>query len=420
MFEARFFSRQAHSVSTRLVSLVGLILALNVAACSRNPAAVPQPPPPSQPSAVEPGVDTSKLGPRERPLFWTPEQQQAGYGHMDLIYPVRAIEHARQNSVAPFPLPVELRDLSKLQLPDAHSIDDFRTRFKIAGMLILKRGRVLYEQYAHGHTATTRWTSWSVAKSVVSLLVGAAVKDGFIRLDARAAEYLPVLAEGSYAPVTVLQLMEMKTGVGWNEDYQDPSSDVNNMAPALRGGTLALARSLGGKPRVAEPGERWNYNTGETYLLGAVLRGAIGNNLSSYLSRKVWSRFAMESDGYWMLDSEYGDEQSGCCLSATLRDYGRIGLFALRGGTLPDGTSVLPDAYMAQSTQRKPPAPWYGRMWWLNDHSYSARGIFGQNIRIYPDDDLIIVTHGLSKAPAESFNYANRLFDGINEALKGK
>lgn len=338
---------------------------------------------------------------------------------MDKLYAVRTISRAQREPLAPFPLPEKLRDLSQLQVEDQYSLADFRERYRVAGMLIVKRGQIVYEHYAYGHSAETKWTSWSVAKSVVSLLVGAAIHDGHIgSLDDLASHYLTALAGGPYAGVTLRQLMQMRTGVAWNEDYLDPDSDVRTMRSPMREGSVAFVRFMNGKARVAEPGTVWNYNTGETYLLGAVLRAAVGNNLSSYLSRTIWSRFAMGDDGFWMLDGEHGDEQSGCCLSATLRDYGRLGLFALRRGRLSDGTLVLPEGYLDQATQRSQPDAPYGFMWWINDGSYSARGIFGQELRVYSKSELVIVTHGLAKAPRESFEYANHLFDGIDRALE--
>ena len=380
-------------------------------ACTRGEAA-----PDAAPSPVV-GVD-AKLGPADRALSWTPEQQQAGYGHMDKLYPVRAISRTRTEAKPAFPLPVKLRDLSQLKIEGRYSLADFRERYRVAGMLIVSRGQIVYEDYAYGHSSATKWTSWSVAKSIVALLVGTALQDGHIAsLDDPASRYLTALADGAYRGVTIRQLMQMRTGVAWNEDYLDPASDVRTMRTPMREGSVAFVRYMSGKARAAEPGTVWNYNTGETYLLGAVLRGAVGNNLSSYLSRTIWSKFAMEDDGYWMLDGEHGDEQSGCCLSATLRDYARLGLFALQQGRLADGTAVLPEGYLQQATQRSQPEAPYGFMWWINQGSYSARGIFGQELRVYPASELVIVTHGLAKLPTESFEYASHLFDGINEAL---
>lgn len=358
------------------------------------------------------------LGSRERPLFWSPEEQQSGYANMDRLYPTRAIQRGRATPRPAFPLPVELRDLTQVKVNDLFSIADFRERYRVAGMLVVKHGRIVYEHYAYGHSPTTRWTSWSVAKSVVALLVGAALKDGYIaRLDEPVSHYLPRLTGSAYADVTIQQLLQMRSGVAWNEDYSDTNSDVNRLGDLLRRAGTAVVDYLAKQPRVAVAGQLWHYNSGESHLLGSLLRAAVGDNLSSYLSRKIWSRFAMEHDGYWVLEEEYGAENGSCCFSATLRDYARIGLFALHDGKLPDGTEILPAGYMADATKAWSTGPGYGYQFWVNDGSYSARGVFGQEIRVYPADDMVVVTHALAKQPGETFDYSGRLADGIRKAL---
>ncbi len=138
----------------------------------------------------------------------------------------------------------------------------------------------------------------------------------------------------AYDNTTIKDLLQMASGVQWNEDYADPDSDIATASWQ----TPSLYDFLRDKPRVAEAGERFNYNTAETNLAGTLLRSAIGNNLSSYLSEKIWQPFGMEADASWQLTEPNGGEFGGCCINATLRDYARLGLFALENGTLADGT----------------------------------------------------------------------------------
>ena len=167
-----------------------------------------------------------------------------------------------------------------------------------------------------------------VAKSITSLLVGAAVRDGYIEsVDEKVVDYLRVFKESAYAGATIRNVLHMASGVAWNEDYVDPQSDVNR-APW---GTLSLQRFLRDKGAIAEPGTVFNYNTAESNLVGTLLRAAIGNNLSTYLSEKIWQPVGMETDAYWTLTEPGGGEFGGCCLSITLRDYARIGLCPARG-----------------------------------------------------------------------------------------
>ena len=153
-------------------------------------------------------------------------------------------------------------------------------------------------------------------------------------------------------------------------------------------------------PTNSKPGELFNYNTGETNLVGGLVHSAIGNNLSAYLEQKIWQPFGMESDASWSVDENHLLELGGCCINATLRDYARIGLFAMNDGKLTDGTRVLPEGRMKESTTPSKGYRGNGYQWWLEDSmrtgepsSFSALGIFGQMIWINPATETIIVTH---------------------------
>jgi CubicO group peptidase (beta-lactamase class C family) len=345
--------------------------------------------------------DTSRFGPPQSILFWTPEQQRIGYPNMDRIFLTRTISRGDAKAHPAFALPDAPRDLQKLTFTvdgATHTLADYLEHNRVAGLLVIHDGRVAYEHYALGHTRDSKWTSFSVAKSLTSMLVGAAIRDGYIHdVNDQVTTYLPVLKGSAYDGVSIRQVLQMSSGVAWNEDYADPKSDVARIgAVAAQGGSLGLVKYMGALPRAAQPGEKFNYNTGETHLAGAIVRAAVGNNLSSYLSQKIWSKFAMESDAYWMLADEYGAEHAGCCISATLRDYGRIGMLALRKGVLADGTAIVPDTWMRDATTPSPANPGYGYQWWLNGPGdFGARGIFGQSIQIYEPQNLVIVTHGL-------------------------
>lgn len=271
----------------------------------------------------------------------------------------------------------------------AYSLDDFFEHNEIAGFMVVKGDRVLLERYRMGHDAKTRWISYSIAKSVTSMLIGAAIRDGYIlNVDEPVTDYLPRLRGTPYDGVTIRQVLQMASGVEWNEDYADLTSDVA-YAGAANG--LPLVAYLSTKPRVAPPGEKFNYNTGETNLVGELLRSATGNNASAYLEAKIW-RPVMADRATWSLTENV--ETGGCCIHATLGDYARLGLFAMRGGVLPDGTEVLADDWMADSITPSQAMAGYGYLWWLwGGGAYSAIGISGQLIYIDPTSELVIVTH---------------------------
>lgn len=361
---------------TRTVGRVGVAVLLASIACRSV----------ASPSAG----DWSGFGHLENVLNWTAEQQLRGYRNMDRIYPTRPIPASQR----PFPLPEKRADFSGFRYAvdsDMRDVDDFVAHNHVVGLLAVRDGNVVLERYEKGNSPDTRWYSFSVAKSVVSMLVGAAIRDGFITsIDVPVSNYLPILQGSAYDAVTLRQAMTMSSGVAWNEDYANPQSDIAQTG----GSALDRLQYLLRKPRVAPPGTTFNYNTEETNLVGAVLRAAIGNNLATYLDDKIWRRFGMEHDANWLLLSERGAEHGGCCLSATLRDYGRLGLFAMRGGRLADGSSVLPKDWMGTSTAASATNDRYGLLWWLRPRqAFAAVGIYGQAIYVNPPCRLVVVTH---------------------------
>ena len=341
-------------------------------------------------SAESGNPDAANFGERGQILFWTPEQQVAGYRNIDQIADARWI----RASDDPYPLAPAPRDLSSVTYEvegETFTVDDYIRDRRIAGLLVVKDDAVLFERYGLGNDENSRWISFSIAKSVVSMLYGAAIADGYIAsVDDPVTKYLPLLAGGGYDGVTIQHVLRMASGVDWNEDYADPESDVATLPSAL----VEQARYMAGLERLDPAGEVFRYNTGETNMAGAVLRAAIGNNLSTYLQHRIWGPFGMEADANWVLHEPGGGELGGCCISATLRDYARIGIFAMNGGVLRDGTRVLPEGWMADSTSPSPGSDGYGYLWWLNQgEGYAGRGIFGQLLWINPATNTVIVTH---------------------------
>ena len=326
-------------------------------------------------------------------LVWQPERRLRAFRNYAGIFPTRAIRAGER----PYPLPATPWDFSGLSYDlngKRHHLDDFIRETQVAGLIVVNRGRVLYERYELGNDAATLWVGYSVAKSVVSLLYGAALADGYIAsLDEPVTRYLPRLAGGTYDKVTIEQLLRMSSGVGWDEDYQDPQANVSQSPSAI----LPFLDYMRALPSAAHPGTRFNYSTGETNLAGALLRAAIGNNLATYLTHRIWRPFGMESDANWMLGAPGGVEFGGCCVSATLRDYARIGLFAVRGGARPGWSPPAPERLDGTGRpRRRTPTTAYGYFWWLwPDGTYAALGIFGQMIWIDPGTQTVIACKAL-------------------------
>ena len=351
-------------------------------------------------------------------LTWTPEQQLEGYPNINRIYNTRKIEASSQ-ILELTRAEASLDDFTYVYQGEPKTINDYFNQLNTTGLIVLKKGELVFEKYALGHTEDQTWISFSVAKSVVSMLYGAAIKDGYIKsVDDLASTYLPSLREGAYKDTTIKNILQMASGVKWNEDYEDPESDVASSPIKI----LDLIEYMGDLEKLHQPGTHFNYNTGETNLAGAVLRAAIGNNLSTYLHKTIWQPFGMESEAYWMLDEADGVEYGGCCINATLRDYARLGLFALNKGVLATGEQILPENWMQESTNPSSGANYYGYYWWLRpNNSYRATGIFGQFIWVDPKEELVVAIHSAwnkawrrdhdehtSKMVSSISNYLNR------------
>lgn len=343
-------------------------------------------------------------------LFWSQEERLRNFPAMERVFPGNTVRAG--GKVKPLP------DGEPLPIATAE-VDAFMAAQNVAGLLVLQDGKIRLERYALGYSREGRWTSFSVAKSVTSTLVGAAIRDGYIKsLDEPVTKYIPDLAGGGYDGVTIRQILTMTSGVRWNEDYTDPNSDVARMfaeaVPAGQDPTVAYMRKL---PRADPPGSKFVYKTGETNLIGVLVRRATKKKLSEYLSEKVWRRYGMERDAFWMTDQS-GAEVSGCCLSVSLRDYARIGQMSLEGGK-----GIVPNGWFADATKSHAthPGGGYGYQWWtIPGGYYAAQGIFGQVILIDPATRLVMVTSAAWPKASDRALYMQRLAFGMKvlEAAK--
>lgn len=336
-------------------------------------------------------------------LFWSQEQRDANFPRMEAVFPGHVVKAGAK--VAP------LADGAPLPVPAAE-VDAFVARYNVAGLIVTQNGRVRLERYARGLTREGRWTSFSVAKSFTSTLVGAAIRDGHIRsVDEPVTRYIPELAGSGYDGVTIAQLLTMTSGVKWNEDYTDPQSDVARMfsivPPPGMDQTVAYMRTL---PRESEPGAKWVYKTGETNLIGVLVRNAVKKPLATYLSEVVWQRHGMERDAFWMTDPT-GQEVAGCCLSIALRDYARMGQLALEGGE-----GIVPPGWFAEATKAQAPIGragyGYGYQWWTYPEGrFGGQGIFGQSVTVDPASGTVVaIVSAWPKATDGEFARARAAF----------
>lgn len=302
------------------------------------------------------------------------------------------------------PLPVSL---TPVDLPP--EVEDWLTTRQATALLVLRRGEIVHEDYRLGTGPEDLRISWSVAKSFLSALLGIAIDEGAIAsIDDPVTKYAPVLIGSAYDGATIRNVMNMASGVAFNEDYLDFWSDINRMGRviALDGSLDAFAAGLTGK--VAEPGAEWHYVSIDTHVLGMVLRGATGRAVPELMEQRILAPLGLEADPYYLTDGEGVAFVLGG-LNLTTRDYARFGQMILQGGHW-QGRQIVPEHWVAEMTTES--APWrpgqqgrYGFQWWLPNDARPgevfAIGVYGQYIWIDRAHDVVIVVNAADRGFAE-------------------
>lgn len=323
-------------------------------------------------------------------LFWSQQEKERRFPLMQSIFPSLPVSSGRSIQ--------SLKQGKKIQpvWEDATTLDTYMKDNHIKGIIVLKDGKIRLEKYDKGVNQHTLWTSFSVAKSVSSMLVGIALKNGDIKsLDDVLEQYIPELKGYDYGKISIRQLLTMTSGINWNEDYQDSQSDVAQMyLNPCQGQEAHILSYMKPLPSKTPPGTEWNYNTGETDLLGILLQKATGKSLASYLSENIWIPFGMQQCAFWLTDECSGLNIGGSGLSASLRDYAGLGALMLQNGQ-KNGVSVFSEEWLEQATtplhSLDKQGSGYGYLWWCNpDGSYAAYGLFGQMIYVNPQEQLVI------------------------------
>ncbi len=323
-------------------------------------------------------------------LFWSQDEKERRFPIMHSIYPSIAVE------AGTYAFPLKQSESSKSIFATQSYLDAYINDNHIGGVIVVQDGEIKLEAYGNGFDQSTLWTSFSVAKSISSMLAGVALKDGDIKsMDDSLQEYIPELAGYDYGKVTVRQLLTMTSGIDWNEDYEDANSDVAQMyQKECEGDEAHILTYMKSLKQLHEPGTQWNYSTGETDLIGILVQKATGKSLAEYLSEKIWKPFGMEQCGYWLADECSNLNIGGSGLTSSLRDYARLGMVMLSDGMI-DNESIFAAEWLNDATsllyEVDKDEGGYGYLWWRNmDGSYSAQGIFGQMIYINPAKKTVI------------------------------
>ena len=381
---------------------------------------------------------------------WNDEQKLVAHRNMHHLFPTHVVKAGAP--VRPLPRRDEsgvLEALSRMGADVAAYMDEA----EVTGLLAIRRGEIVLERYARGNDDSTVWASRSMAKSITSLMLGTAVRSQHIRsVDDPVVRHVPELEGTHYDAVTLRHCLQMTSGVAYSEDYQDRSSDVARLqlctVSGKKGAFLEFLRDLGSRRdrKGNTPGSVFNYCSADSVLLGLVLERALGRTAPVQLERELWSRAGMEGDAYWNLEAPGGSAFTASGFGATLRDYGRLALFVLGGGALPDGTRIVPDGWMREllipsraSIEASTP---YGFQWWLHEHAgvvsdkvgagdarlrggsgvFYALGNAGQVILVNPAEDTVVVKWAIWGAPSqfEERRRQDRAFlAALFEALNG-
>ena len=283
------------------------------------------------------------------------------------------------------------------------SVSSFIDHTGTTGMIVIKDDTILFEKYYQGNTEASKAISWSVAKSFVSALFGIAVSEGSIKdINQPVTDYLPLLKNSGYNGVSIKNVLQMSSGIRFNEDYGDFNSDINKIGRYF-GLNMPLADFVASLKAEKQQGIYHHYVSMDTQVLGMILREATGKNLSEYAQEKLWKPIGMESNAYWLIDSS-GMEAAFAGLNVTLRDYARFGRLYLNKGNW-NGKQIVPAAWVKASVTPDAPhlmpgkrsnASWvlgYGYQWWIPenpDGDYLAIGIYGEAIYVYPRYNIVI------------------------------
>ncbi len=321
---------------------------------------------------------------------------------MDTLFPTRSVPRA--GPVWQLPRADKAMDFTYDFDGKTHAANDFLERTYTNALLVIKDGRIVTEIYRNNSHERTRFIGWSMTKSVTSVLVGCAVADGHIKsVDDPVVRYLPELKGSAYDGVSVRQVLQMRSGVDYEEryDFANPGVAATNHINALVKNVARFADMARTVKRAHNPGEVFAYKTIDTAVLGWLVERVTDRSVASYTASCLWEPLGAEADGFYMMDGPpgVGREFSGAGFNATLRDWGRFGQMMLNDGAA-DGRRVVSADWVRESTAPTAPATGdnrgrggYGYQWWMigGPGAYSALGLQGQYVFVDPASRTVVV-----------------------------
>lgn len=331
------------------------------------------------------------------------------------LFPTRVI---KSDQARPWPKAVAYN-----KIPISEKVTLAHQELTTLGFLVIKKDSLLLEQYLHGHHEKAISNSFSMAKTILSVLTGCALKEGKIRLNDPVHKYLPDYIQKKDSALQVKHLLNMTSGMNFDEDYSNP---IGFMAKAYYGNNLASL--LKGYQLTHQPGTRWEYLGGNNLLLSFLLEKALGQSISSYAQEKLWQPLGMEQNAQWILDHKQGHEKTFSGFYATARDFAKIGQLFMHYGQ-HKGEQLVDIAYVQASTlavkvndKHGTPTYHYGYAWWLTEYQglevFYMRGILGQYVLCIPEKDIIIVRVGKRRMEKSNGINPDDLYIWLEEGLR--
>lgn len=349
-----------------------------------------------------------------QPGAWGRNPYRVGsWSAMDRVPGVQVRNVARSGEVAPLPVAAQPPQIRYRFRNIGYTLDEYLERHRVTGLLILRNGEIVAERYRYGRTPDARFLSYSMAKSVTSMLVGIALERGAIAsLDDPAQKYATALAGSPYGATPIRHLLRMSSGLTFAERY-DGNDDVARMSRAAATGrppVVDVLRSIA--QRHSPSGDKFVYASAESEVLGRVLSGATGRSLADLTSDWLWQPLGAERDAFWVV-SQDGQERASGYFNATLRDWGRLGWMMARDGRVGD-RQVVPREYVLDATDpaRQPPAfqprratPYYGYgyQFWIapgRERSFAFQGVHGQAVFVQPSSGIVMVQTAVNEFPS--------------------
>lgn len=294
-------------------------------------------------------------------------------------------------------------------IDESDKLNELNDKRKTKSFLVIKNDSILFEKYYDGHKQTDISNSFSVAKSIVTSMLGKAIMEGKIKsLDQPVSDFFEEYKNGLASELTVGDLASMSSGMKWNEKYY---SVINITSESYF--TDDLRSVILGQEIENKPGKGFRYSSGDTQLLAMIIEKATGTSLSDYLSQKFWDPMGAENLALWQIDSkESGMEKAYCCIAATARDFARFGKLYIDKGKWGD-TQILDSSFVELSLNPVfDDSPFYGYGWWLYEYEgkkvFTMNGHRGQFVISFPDENIIIVRQG-------DFNNKGRVSEGSGD-----